>query len=180
MKSAKSASAAQTTPSAKRRSGDRRRATRKPWRKFERPAREDCSPPQDRQRSRGGGHAAWTVRCGKPRLRSFFRNPGFAQPLENALALLEVGRVVALRHAEKSGDRVIRRKRPPSFNFGLRLIETAEIRQRGGHVEMVQMIIPAGVDRAAKERDRFLVGSEVEFVEAPHVGPHEGDRVSRR
>src|SRR6202035_960347 len=30
--------AAQTTPSAKRRSGDRRRATRKPWRKSPRPA----------------------------------------------------------------------------------------------------------------------------------------------
>src|SRR3984957_17336786 len=180
MKSAKSASAAQTTPSAKRRSGDRRRATRKPWRKFERPAREDCSLPQDRQRSRCRGHAAWTVRCGKPRLRSFFRNPGFAQTLQNALALLEVGRVVALGHAEKSGDRVIRRERLPSFDFGLRLIETAEIRERRGHVEMVQRIIPAGVDRAAKERGRFLVGSEVEFGEASDMGPDEGDRVIRR
>src|SRR6202041_1060656 len=31
----------------------------------------------------------WPARRDKPRLRSFFRNPGFAQPLENALALLE-------------------------------------------------------------------------------------------
>src|ERR1700733_11870725 len=147
MKSAKSASAAQTTPSAKRRSGDRRRATRKPWRKSPHPASEDCSPPHARQRSRGRARAAWTVRLDKRALRqtsrpSFFRNPGFAQTLLNALALLEVGRVVALRHAEKSGDRVVRRERVASFDLGSRLIETAEIRQRGGHVEMVQRIIP--------------------------------------
>ena len=81
---------------------------------------------------------------------------------------------------EKSGDRVIRRERVASFDLGSRLIETAEIRERGGHVEMVQRIIPAGVDRAAKERDRFLVGSEVEFGEASDMGPDEGDRVIRR
>src|ERR1700722_5249765 len=180
MKSAKSASAAQTTPSAKRRSGDRRRATRKPWRKSPSRASDRCSPPQARQRSCGRTRATMAGPSRHARLRSFFRNASLAQPFENALALLEVGWVVALRHGQKSGDRVIRRKRMSGFDFGLRLIETAEIRERGCHVEMVQRIIPAGVDRAAKERDRFLVGSEVEFGEAPDVGPHEGDRVSRR
>ena len=92
----------------------------------------------------------------------------------------EVNGVITLRHAEKTGHRVIRRKPPPSLNFSLRLIDTAEIRERGCDMEMVQRIIPARVVRAAKERDRFLVGPEVEFGEAADVGPHEGDRVSRR
>src|SRR3984957_5865574 len=185
MKSAKSASAAQTTPSAKRRSGDRRRATRKPWRKSPHPASENAHPLKHASDLVAELTPRWPVRRDKLAPRhtsrpSFFRNPGFAQTLQNVLALLEVGRVVALRHAEKSGDRVIRRKRPPSLNFGLRLLETAEIRERGGHVEMVQRIIPTGVDRAAKERDRFLVGSEVESGEASDMGPDEGDRVIRR
>src|ERR1700733_13643504 len=180
MKSAKSASAAQTTPSARRRIGERRRATWEPWRKSPYPASDGCSP-QDRYRSRlpnsrRGSRFGATSRASP----SFFWNPGFAQPLENTLALLEVGRVVALRHAEKSGDRVIRRERRASFHLGSRLIEAAEMRKRGGHIEMAQRIVSAGVDRAAKERDRFVVGSKVQLGQATDVGPHEGDRVSRR
>src|SRR6202050_1170311 len=135
MKSAKSAATARAAPSAKRRSGDRRRATRKPCRKSPHPASDGCSP-QGPQRSRcracAAGPGPPRQACApSPRLPLFFRTPGFAQPLEDALALLEVGRVVALGHAEKSGDRVIRREPRASFHLGLRLIETAEIREWG-------------------------------------------------
>jgi hypothetical protein len=52
--------------------------------------------------------------------------------------------------------------------------------ERGGAVEVVKRIVAASVDRAAEERDRFLVGAETELGEAQMVVPNEDDRIVRR
>src|SRR5690348_138589 len=56
----------------------------------------------------------------------------------------------------------------------------AEVCERRGHVEMVQGIVPAGVDRAAEQRDRLLVGAEMELRQAQEMGPHESERIRGR
>src|SRR5580698_4868807 len=82
----------------------------------------------------------------RPLRPSCLRDASLAQPLQDALALLEVGRVVALRHAEKPGDRITGREGVTSPDLGPRLIGTTEMGKRGSHIEMAQRIVPAGVD----------------------------------
>ena len=68
-----------------------------------------------------------------------FRHPGFAQAVENGLELGQIRRVVA--HSRPigagAGDGEGRVEREPSLDCGMRLVQSAKLRERGSQQKML-------------------------------------------
>ena len=67
---------------------------------------------------------------------SFFRHSGFAQAILDALALCHKGWIVAYLDAAPAVDGEGRIERQSSLHTGPRFVESAEMGQGGGEIEM--------------------------------------------
>jgi len=102
-----------------------------------------------------------------------FRQPRFAEALENRRKLPRMGRVVAHRGPvdPRAGHRERRIERKAGIDRGTRLIETAKPRKRGRQVVMSLGIVPVGFDRPAAPQDRLFAIAQVIFRD-PRLGQH--------
>src|SRR5450755_856147 len=87
-------------------------------------------------------------------------------------------RVIALLDAETL-DCESRIERQSESGLGLRLIELAEIRKRGGEEEMRQRKSPVDVDTLAELRDALLVGAKLLLGAACELKPEPSRFVAR-
>jgi hypothetical protein len=63
---------------------------------------------------------------------------------------------------------------------GPRFLQLAEPRERSGEIEMRHWLIWIGLDAPADPRDRFRVGTEMQFEHADTELPTEGADIARR
>src|ERR1700730_13712716 len=88
---------------------------------------------------------------------SSLRQPGLAHPVADALALSQIGRIVARRARAEAGDGESGIEGKPGLNRGPRLIEPAKMRQGGGEIKMRERKISVHLDGATQPRDCLLV-----------------------
>ena len=79
-------------------------------------------------------------------------------PSNDALLPCQENRVVALLTGAETLDCESRIERQSGPGLGLRLVQLAEICERGGEEEMRQRKSPVDLDTAAEPRDGLLVG----------------------
>ena len=94
------------------------------------------------------------------------RHPGLAHAIIDALALREIGRIVAECAGAKAADGEGRIERKPRLGRGPCLTHPTKVRLGGGEKEMRGGMISIGIDRPEQPNGGFLVAAEKELCEA--------------
>src|SRR5262249_9163530 len=97
----------------------------------------------------------------------------------DALALSHEGRIVARRVGAVSAKGECGIERKSSLNRGPRLLQPAEMRQRGGELEMRERIISVQFDTATVPHDSVLVSTDQQLGDAREVHPGISEAIAR-
>ena len=113
--------------------------------------------------------------------RSLFGNPGLEQPVENRLKLGKIRRIVAHRRpgGAGAGDGEGRVERETGLDRGMRLVQSAKLREGCAQHKMWLGIIPVCLYRPPKARCRVLPAAEVEPRHARDSHPEVSQRIAR-